>query len=42
MQRNVYFVTLPGVMSLDLTGPAEALRLAGQFHLQYIDRRRKL
>jgi len=36
MQRNVYFVTLPGVMSLDLTGPAEALRLAGQFHLQYI------
>lgn len=36
MQRNVYFVTLPGVMSLDLTGPAEALRLAGQFHLHYI------
>jgi len=36
MQRNVYFVTLPGVMSLDLTGPAEALRLAGQFPLHYI------
>ncbi|MFS7305747.1 GlxA family transcriptional regulator [Rahnella inusitata] len=36
MQRNVYFVTLPGVMSLDLTGPAEALRLAGQFQLYYI------
>jgi len=36
MQRNVYFVTLPGVMSLDLTGPAEALRLAGQFQLHYI------
>ena len=36
MQRHVYFVTLPGVMSLDLTGPAEALRLAGQFQLHYI------
>lgn len=36
MQRNVYFVVLPGVMSLDLTGPAEALRLAGQFQLHYI------
>ncbi len=36
MQRNVYFVALPGVMSLDLTGPAEALRLAGQFQLHYI------
>lgn len=36
MQRHVYFVTLPGVMSLDLTGPAEALRLAGQFTLHYI------
>lgn len=36
MQRNVYFVTLPGVISLDLTGPAEALRLAGQFQLHYI------
>ncbi|CAM3679181.1 helix-turn-helix domain-containing protein [Rahnella bruchi] len=36
MQRNVYFVTLPGVMSLDLTGPAEALRLSGQFRLHYI------
>lgn len=36
MQRSVYFVTLPGVMSLDLTGPAEALRLSGQFSLHYI------
>ncbi|GAB2946519.1 GlxA family transcriptional regulator [Hafnia psychrotolerans] len=36
MQRNVYFVALPGVMSLDLAGPAEALRLAGQFQLHYI------
>ena len=36
MQRHVYFVTLPGVMALDLAGPAEALRLAGQFLLHYI------
>jgi len=36
MQRNVYFMTLPGVMALDLTGPAEALRIAGQFVLHYI------
>lgn len=36
MQRHVYFVTLPGVMALDLAGPAEALRLAGQFTLHYI------
>lgn len=36
MQRNVYFMTLPGVMALDLTGPAEALRIAGHFALHYI------
>ncbi len=36
MQRDVYFLTLPGVMALDLTGPAETLRLAGQFTLHYI------
>ncbi|ADZ44348.1 TPA: DJ-1/PfpI family protein [Yersinia enterocolitica] len=36
MQRNVYFLLLPGVLSLDLTGPAETLRLAGSFNLCYI------
>lgn len=36
MQRNVYFLLLPGVLSLDLTGPAETLRLAGAFNLFYI------
>ena len=36
MQRNVYFLLLPGVLSLDLTGPAETLRLAGSFNLFYI------
>jgi len=34
--QDVYFVTLPGVMALDLVGPAEALRLTGQFRLHYI------
>lgn len=34
--QDVYFVTLPGVMALDLTGPAEALRLTGHFRLHYI------
>ena len=34
--QDVYFVTLPGVMALDLVGPGEALRLAGQFRLHYI------
>lgn len=36
MQRDVFFVTLPGALALDLTGPAEALRLSGQFRLHYI------
>ncbi|QCR34620.1 GlxA family transcriptional regulator [Nissabacter sp. SGAir0207] len=36
MPRPVCFVTLPGVMALDLTGPAEALQLAGGFDLRYI------
>lgn len=29
MARQVWFLTLPGVMALDITGPAETLRLAG-------------
>ncbi len=29
MAQTVLFLTLPGVMALDLTGPAETLRLAG-------------
>ncbi len=33
--RDVYFLVLPGVMSLDLTGPAEVLTLAGAFRLHY-------
>ncbi|WP_045048798.1 GlxA family transcriptional regulator [Rouxiella chamberiensis] len=36
MQRDVYFVTLPGALALDLTGPAETLRLSGQFRTHYI------
>ncbi|PWC19643.1 GlxA family transcriptional regulator [Brenneria corticis] len=36
MRRQVYFLTLPGVMALDLAGPAETLRIAGQFDLHYI------
>ncbi len=36
MQRDVFFVTLPGALALDLTGPAETLRLSGQFRLHYI------
>ncbi|RPD97608.1 helix-turn-helix domain-containing protein [Candidatus Pantoea deserta] len=37
MAQNVLFLTLPGVMALDLTGPAETLRLAGdRFALRYI------
>jgi len=36
MAQDIYFVTLPGVMALDLTGPAEALRLAGAFRLHYV------
>jgi len=37
MPQTVLFLTLPGVMALDLTGPAETLRLAGdRFALRYI------
>ncbi len=36
MQRDVFFVTLPGALALDLTGPAETLRLSGHFTLHYI------
>lgn len=37
MKTPVWFVTLPGVMTLDLTGPAETLKLAGDtFSLRYI------
>ena len=37
MSQPVYFLVLPGVMALDLTGPAETLQLAdGHFALHYI------
>ena len=37
MSIGVWFVVLPGVLSLDLTGPAETLALAGEaFHLHFI------
>ncbi|MEB5838791.1 DJ-1/PfpI family protein [Pantoea dispersa] len=37
MPQPVYFLVLPGVMALDLTGPAETLQLAGgHFALHYI------
>lgn len=37
MSQIVWFLTLPGVMALDLTGPAETLKLAGdKFRLRYI------
>ncbi|NDL64675.1 GlxA family transcriptional regulator [Acerihabitans arboris] len=36
MMRDVYFLVLPHVMSLDLTGPAEVLTLSGAFRLHYI------
>lgn len=37
MTIPVWFITLPGVMTLDITGPAETLRLAGgAFSLRYI------
>lgn len=37
MPQTVWFLTLPGVMALDLTGPAESLALAGDhFTLRYI------
>lgn len=37
MTTNVWFVVVPGVLALDMTGPAETLRLAGEgFRLHYI------
>ncbi|MDW5501558.1 DJ-1/PfpI family protein [Pseudomonas lundensis] len=36
MPQAVYFLMLPHVLSLDVSGPAETLRLAGQFSLHYI------
>ena len=37
MPQPVYFLVLPGVMALDVTGPAETLQLAnGHFALHYI------
>lgn len=37
MSVGVWFVVLPGVLSLDLTGPAETMILAGDaFHLHFI------
>lgn len=37
MTIPVWFITLPGVMTLDITGPAETLKLAGgAFSLRYI------
>lgn len=36
MPQAVYFLMLPQVLSLDVSGPAETLRLAGQFSLRYI------
>lgn len=34
--RDVYFLVLPQMMALDLTGPAEVLALSGAFRLHYI------
>ncbi|MFC0226158.1 GlxA family transcriptional regulator [Serratia aquatilis] len=36
MSRAVYFLMLPNVLSLDVSGPAEVLRLSGQFQLHYV------
>ena len=37
MPIDVWFVMLPGVLSLDMTGPAETFVLAGDaFRLHYI------
>lgn len=37
MSIDVWFVMLPGVLSLDMTGPAETFVLAGDaFRLHYI------
>lgn len=34
--RDVYFLVLPHIVSLDLTGPAEVLTLSGAFRLHYV------
>lgn len=34
--RDVYFLVLPHIMALDLTGPAEVFALSGAFRLHYI------
>lgn len=36
MSRAVYFLMLPNVLLLDVSGPAEVLRLSGQFQLHYV------
>lgn len=36
MSQSAYFLMLPGVLLLDVAGPAEALRLSGRFSLHYI------
>lgn len=36
MSRAVYFLMLPNVLLLDVSGPAEVLRLCGQFQLRYV------
>ena len=36
MPQAVYFLLLPNVLSLDVSGPAETLRLAGSFSLRYL------
>ncbi|GAK29075.1 GlxA family transcriptional regulator [Serratia liquefaciens] len=36
MPQAVYFLMLPNALSLDVSGPAETLRLAGVFSLHYI------
>lgn len=36
MPRAVYFLMLPNVLLLDVSGPAEVLRLSGQFQLHYV------
>ncbi len=36
MTTDVWFVMLPGVLALDMTGPAETFALADAFRLHYI------
>ncbi len=36
MPKAVYFLMLPNVLLLDVSGPAEVLRLTGQFPLHYV------